>query len=232
MEFQMAPAASPPPTAAFLYSYELSQPAAFDAGYKEHLEWHRSKNDHLTWYGWKVVAGSRVGAFIDGTFGSTFSDIDRRPDLAGDAKHFERYVAPYGKPLTYEVFASLAVASTAFPLESHDPSAMVDVYYVQMRPDQATAFEQTLASLKIRSSNARPLSWYRGLGGMELPSYVLMVPRASWSELELRDMSFPAWLAGLYNGTSDDGAKLTSVITKVRSETWSYRADLSSFPKD
>ena len=157
------------PTAAFLYSYELSKPTEFETGYKAHLEWHRANRDHLVWYGWKVVSGSRVGAFVDGTFGAPFEAIDRRPDLAGDAAHFAEYVSPYGRPLDYEVFVLMPAASTSFSLEDRQPSAMLDVYYVQVRPEAATAFEQRLAAQATRNL-AMPLTWYRALAGTALPS--------------------------------------------------------------
>src|SRR5690606_30554833 len=54
-----------------LFSYEpyAGRRASFDEGYRSHLEWHRANRDSLPWYGWDVVAGRRLGQFVDGTFG-------------------------------------------------------------------------------------------------------------------------------------------------------------------
>ena len=224
----------PAPTAGFLYSYELTDPTKFEAGYKDHLEWHKTKRDHLVWYGWRVVAGSRVGAFVDGTFGAPFDAIDRRPDLKGDAAHFAEHVGPYGKPIDYEVFALMPAASTNFSLEQREPSAMLDVYYIEPRADAADEFELTLTALAARGRGrgTKALTWYRGLVGTELPLYLLLVPRSNWADLSNRKGAFPNWIAAQYGGSPADGTKLGLAIAKVRSEVWLYRADLSYFPEE
>src|SRR5262245_26478824 len=77
-------------TQAYLFAYDVDRgrQAEFVAGYQEHLRWHVDHRDHLAWYGWFVANGPRAGAFIDGAFGVTLEEWDRRPALADDARHF------------------------------------------------------------------------------------------------------------------------------------------------
>src|SRR3712207_695819 len=68
----------------------------FEEGYKRHLEWHRRNHDPWAWYGWQVVAGSRLGYFIDGTFGHRWEDFGAPVGPAEDAADNALNVAPYG----------------------------------------------------------------------------------------------------------------------------------------
>src|SRR5690606_41282554 len=71
--------------AGMMFSYEAhaGERAKFDEGYRSHLEWHRTNRDPLPWYGWDVIAGRRLGQFVDGTFGIAFEALDRRAVPAG-----------------------------------------------------------------------------------------------------------------------------------------------------
>src|SRR5262245_54781721 len=83
-------------TNAYIFAYDVDrgrQPE-FTAAYQEHLRWHADHHDHLAWYGWFVTNGPRAGLFIDGTFGISLDEWDRRPALAEDGRHFAETVAP------------------------------------------------------------------------------------------------------------------------------------------
>src|SRR5690606_1970520 len=86
--------------AGMLYSYEPhpGERAGFDEGYRSHLEWHKANRDPLPWYGWDVIAGRRLGQFVDGTFGFAFEALDRRVDPAGDAADASRTFAGRARP--------------------------------------------------------------------------------------------------------------------------------------
>lgn len=218
------------PTAAFLYAYNLKDGARadFENGYRQHLDWHAGKNDHLVWYAWNVVSGPNVGMFIDGTFGATLADIDARPDLAGDGADFAKTSAPYADAAWYASYRHLPEASTASTLEDRQPSAVLDAYYVDVKPSSTAAFEQALARIAAEAEGAG-VAWYRaGLGG-SLTTYLALAPRGNWAELEGYDS-----LRGLFARTGGGDAKAigraVGLVETVRSEIWSYRSDLSYFP--
>lgn len=215
--------------AALLYAYEIDrgEGEAFEAGYKAHLDWHRGRNDRLVWYGWYVVAGARVGAFVDGTFGADFADVDARPALKEDGAHFTEHVAPYASPTRYAVYELWGGPSTAPTLEDRDPSRYLDAYFLEVAPAEAAAFEKRLASLP--KSNA-PLAWYRAGPGAPAPGYMLLAPRRDWASFAGRGVSFGDLIRAAYNADEADVAALARSIGKIDSEIWAYRPDLSYIP--
>ena len=152
--------------AALLFAYRISDAQKFDAAYREHLGWHRDHHDHLTWYGWYVVMGARTGMFIDGTFGSDFAAIDRRPDPKGDAEHFLSGAAHHSTAIVYNAWALWPAPSTGFSLEDQQPTPFVDAMFVTPKPGEAQAFEPALAgaSHNVDRPGLR-WTWYRAAGG-------------------------------------------------------------------
>lgn len=221
--------------AALLFSYEIDRGRAgdFEAGYNAHLGWHAEHEDHLVWYGWYVISGARVGAFVDGAFGDAFEAIDRRPALAEDGKHFAEYVAPFARPLVYSVHELWATPSTAFTLEDRQPTLFLDVYTVKVAPGDVADFERALVALSQgRADDAAPITWYRASLGTGLPSYLAMVPRRSWAELGERSAGFEGALRHAYAAKAGDIENVTRSIEALDSEAWAYRRDLSYFPND
>lgn len=218
-------------SAALLFAYRISDGEKFDAAYREHLGWHREHKDHLTWYGWYVIAGSRTGMFVDGTFGSDFAAIDRRPDPKADAEHFLSGAAHYSTAVRYNAWSLWPGPSTDFSLEDQRPSTMLDALQVIPRPGQARALEKAL--MTAASSRKTPRlrwTWYRAAAGDRMPSYLVLVPRQNWDELSARPRSLGALAAAAYQLPDADADRIDSLVDEVDAETWRYRVDLSLFP--
>lgn len=81
-----------------LYSYAIKDKPSFEEGYRCHLIWHAAQKDQLVWYAWTIDSGPREGAFVDGTFGATFAQLDAHPDAKGDGADFVRDVSPFVPP--------------------------------------------------------------------------------------------------------------------------------------
>lgn len=226
-----AQGAARPATAAQLYSYEV-EAERFDPAYRAHLDWHRAAKDHLVWYGWTVAGGASPGRFVDGTFGSSLADIDRRPNPAEDGKHFATNVAAYAKPLATTTWQLWPEVSTAFLLEDRTPSAMVDVLTVEVLPGASARFEAALHALADRRGQDAKLgwTWYRAQVGQRLPSYLVMIPRRNWADLEGRGQSISAIAGAALGVAPSDAAALDAMVERISSEVWRYRADLSYFP--
>lgn len=220
--------------AALLFSYEVDRGrgSEFEAGYKAHLKWHADHDDHLPWYGWYVISGERVGAFVDGTFGETFEAIDRRPALAEDGAHFAEYVAPYARPLVYSVYELWPAPSTASALEDRKPTPFVDVYKIEVAHGDAQAFERRLAAVSKQRGDGAAVTWYRAMLGAATPSYLVMAPRRSWAELAARGGGFDGLLSAAYDADAGDLERLARMITAIDGESWVYRRDLSYFPDE
>lgn len=153
---------------AHLYAYRVHDRPAFEAGYRKHLEWHARKGDRLAWFAWYVTQGERVGAFIDGTFGTTPEALAARPDQAGDAADFRANAAPFAKAIGDEGWELWRAASSATPLEDRKPDQRVRA--VAFAVEDVARFEAEV--------RARPLaraSWYRALQPGPA-AYLLLLP--------------------------------------------------------
>ena len=227
-------AAERAPTAALLFSYRISEPAQFNAAYADHLEWHRRQRDHLIWYGWYVVAGDRTGMFLDGTFGSAFEAIDRRPNLREDAEHFANGAALHSQPVQYGAWESWPGASTTFSLEDRAPTPFVEALRLVVEPSRSEEFEALLSRLAARPRPGRALAWawYRNTVGQADNTYLVLIPRRSWAELALRPRSLAAMAASAYGSPAREAARLAGFVRSLDSELWAYRSDLSYFPAE
>lgn len=220
--------------AAFLFAYQPTDQAAFDAGYRTHLDWHRNHRDPLVWYGWYVVNGEHTGTFVDGTFGLSFSAYDNRIAPADDAADFGRTTAPHGKTRYRGVFRLQRDLSTSFLLEDRSPSRQVDVLAYRLFPGRSAQFEGMLAELVDRASGSPAITVYRQLSGAELPLYLVMLPRDGFAAFG-RENSFSS-IEDLINVRVDASSRsklletLSHCVRTVHAETWRYREDLSYFP--
>lgn len=194
---------------AHLYAYQLSDRAAFEAGYREHLGWHARAGDTLVWYAWYVTAGNRVGAFVDGTFGTTPEALAARSDPKGDAAHFAATAGPYARSMGDEGWELWREASSVTPLENHNPGARI----------QATVFVVSDASAFEEAIRARPLlgaSWYRGRKNATA-SYLLLTA-AGDDRVRALDQLFPA------------AHPARALATTKRAEIWRYAPRMTLFP--
>lgn len=217
-------------TAAQVYSYSLKDESQFEEGYRRHLEWHAQQNDQLVWYAWTIDSGPRKGVFVDGTFGTTFSGLDARPNLAGDGADYRRNVAPFVTALDVEAWTLWPLPSTAQPLEHREPGASLDVFILRVDPANTLAFEAGLERLAKTKRNVSKLTWYRIVRGPELPSYVLLLTRNSLAEIETAGPTLLEMLTKAYASTPAQASEVLRYVHSVRSETWSYEPRLALIP--
>src|SRR5678815_1889883 len=50
----------------------------YEEGRKKHMMWHHKQKDAWSWYTWEIVTGENTGAYVIGTFGHNWSDLDGR----------------------------------------------------------------------------------------------------------------------------------------------------------
>lgn len=151
------------------------QAEAFDAGYERHIEWHRASRDPWTWYGWSFVLGSRLGQFMDGSFGHSAADFDRPVNPAGDRADNVANVLPYGDFVSHGVYRRLENASRGATLP--DTSAYLVLSTYRVEPGQEAAFEKAIAE-----QHGSRATWYRLVVGGAGPTYLRMQGAAGWEE--------------------------------------------------
>ena len=210
---------------AILYAYRphAGQRAQFDAGYRDHLEWHRAKADSLPWYGWDVIVGRRTGEFIDGTFGIRFRALDERVDPAGDAAHAAASFAPHAAATARWMVRLRRELSTSSSLEDRTPSAMLHVVTYRMPPAVRAAFEAVLGSVRARDGLA-PYAVYESVVGTSDVEYMLLVEGAGFGAFDdvARDPSV---------AIADALAQREVLDVRVETELWALRRDLTLLPE-
>ncbi|KGQ18085.1 hypothetical protein LF41_1439 [Lysobacter dokdonensis DS-58] len=225
--------------AAHLFGY-LPKPgmdAQFDAGYRKHLEWHRTHDDPLVWYGWYVTHGPRMGMFIDGTFGAPFAAFDNRVAPSDDGKDADRTFLPYGEPTYRAVYRVRRDLSAGTPLEQWRPTKLVQVYTYEVRLGRSERFEKIVKRMRAALDTAKHKSsftWYEGVGGTASPGYMLMVSREGWSAFD----EGPGGLEGVLASVEDTTVRqqlldgFAGTVDEVQAEIWSYRSDMSLIPSN
>lgn len=148
--------------------------ATFEAGYRRHLDLHRRNGDPWTWHGWTVVTGDRTGAFVNGTFGHSWAELDATPRLREDAVDNALNVLP---------FATIGLDTHLVRLPQHsrgeEEAALRSPFLTLLRvrlADEEGAFWAAVAE----SLGPRPRQSYRVAGG-PTGSLLLALPHDSWT---------------------------------------------------
>ncbi|SKB44648.1 hypothetical protein [Sphingopyxis flava] len=213
------------------YSYRVADRAAFEAGYRAHLGWHARNGDPLIWYAWTVQTGPRRGLFVDATAGTSFSALDRRVKPAEDGADFRRTAASHAVAVDVETWELWAGVSTATPLEDKRPSAIVDVFRIDVAPGDTAAFERAMTALATpRGQAGVQLSWYRRLRGGDGPAYFAMLARENWAGLGAAGGTFAAMLARAYGASEGEVDKVLGEVSGLSVESWTYEPRLSLIP--
>jgi hypothetical protein len=222
-----------PESIAFLFAYtpHEGQGTLFDEGYRRHLEWHRSRQDPLVWYGWYVVTGPRAGMFVDGTFGAPFAAIDARVEPGADAADFVQTTGPHGSIEYRTAYVLRRDLSISTPLEDRQPPGSQQVYRYRVQPGMVAAFEAGMVRLSERLGNGEA-DWtcYEAIDGDRLPGYLIVVPRDGFSNYAAARGDL---LSHARRHLTDDETlrqEFEAAISSLDSETWRYRPDLSYLP--
>jgi heme-degrading monooxygenase HmoA len=217
-------------TVANFYYYRI-QPGAtekFEAGYRQHLGWHRDHHDPLPWFGWMIEGGEHNGQFVDATLGVHFAALDKRVDVAGDGANFRNMVSPFVTPQPGAMFVLLKDLSTATPLEDRKPASTMQVTRFHVRPGHEAQFESAMAVAreKLAAMRLAPAhTCYRIVVGGTQTEYLLMVSRANLASYDDFRADLDMLLSG--NKALHDFA---DAVEGATSETWTYRPDLSNLP--
>ncbi|UGQ48276.1 hypothetical protein [Massilia endophytica] len=190
------------------------QNAEFEKGYERHLEWHRKAQDTWTWYGWSFVLGSRLGQFMDGTFGHAMANFDAAVQPAADSADNALNVTPHADFLSHGIYKRLDSVSAGAPLPDTSPFLAMSTYEIE--PGQQVAFEEALGEQWRKAGAGKRYTWYRLQIGGQAPQYVLMRAAASFgAAAELPEVAPPA-----------------RMVRNVRTELLRYRENLSYRPRN
>ncbi len=176
---------------------------AFEAGYRRHLEWHRSHKDPWTWHAWTILTGERLGLFVDATIDRTPEEIDAPVAPAEDSADNDRNVAPFGRFARSSLYRLRADLGSLPTSGINSPYATMAT--VRVAPGAKEAFESALKKNRVAAIVFELTS------GGAAPSYLVVKPAQTFS-------SAVTW--------QPDFAHVDSVVV----EALRYRPDLTYVP--
>ena len=204
----------------------------WEAAYKKHVDWHRSKNDTWSWPVWEIVSGERTGQYVIGTFGHPWKDMDRGEFGAADRADAIANEGPHVEAFTVELWRNLPELSR--PPEG--PPALAVANYSHL--NQGMQGEYMEAIRKIHDAISKAEDWgggyFRGIvvASGEDPTVVRWAARSTWGDFQPGETSFMEMMEKAYG--RQETASIMDTINRSthcrRSEVWARRPDLSSGP--
>ncbi|HMK73604.1 MAG TPA: hypothetical protein VK454_09705 [Myxococcaceae bacterium] len=236
-----AMAQQPPGPVAQIVFQEVKSGATkqYEAGRKKHMAWHKSQKDTWTWYVWEVITGQDTGSYIVGTFGHAWKDFDGREKFEqADIADLSVNVGPSVSHDVDRVYIERADMSLSPSTASSTPAPMVSVTAFSLRPEGVNDFIDAVKKINegIKKTNyPQPGAsrWYQLINGGEVPLYVLVGDRATWSAFQPNDKSLDAMMEEAY-GKEQGAAILAAGRKAIKSQVTSaskYRPDLSYIPE-
>lgn len=214
----------------FAYRAQPGQQTQMEAGYRQHLQWHRQHRDPLVWYGWMVSDGPRMGMFVDGSFGAPFAAFDQRVDPQGDGADAQQHFSPHAEPVFRASYRLRRDLSSAFPLEQWAPTPRMEVTRYVVTPGQRARFEQAVRAANQALPSAAAHTWYESVSGAE-SGYLLLIARQGWADYDAPADHLDALLARSRDPQATRlRGELADLVQATQTETWEYRSDLSLIP--
>ncbi len=207
----------------------------FEKGYRAHNDWHRA-NDAWPWETWQILVGENVGSYVIRTGGHQWEDFDANAEvLAAGGSDFGKNVIHAVESIRSRIVNYLPEASS-WPEDLRHP-AFVTVLEYRVRYDAAAGFVQAIQEinqgLKRSTGPARPAAWLEVIrGGQEEPTFVLVFPHQSWSDMKTPAQPFWARVEEVFGPEETERfrAIYRKAIVSRRSLILAYRPDLSSVP--
>lgn len=209
----------------------------FEAGYKRHLDWHRRNSDPWAWPAWEILTGDRAGAYLEGTFGHSWSGFDRRVKPADDAADHKVNVDPTLSRHVRNILVRKAAFSRGKPLEERRPPPFLLAVSHEIKPGAEKDFEAMLAGFRQAAEQSgwhESFAWYALVDGGALPAYLLVIPIKDFGALAPSERSVPQVL-GTQESRANRDRHLTAYresVLSVRSELLRFRSDLSYMPPE
>jgi hypothetical protein len=209
--------------------------AQWEAARKEHFAFHAAQKDPWNIYTWQILTGERTGAYMLASPGHNWKDFEARDAFNKvDAPNIQKTVGPYTAETTmaYYVFRDDLSLTKVPPA----PAKMRTTTYYTVIPEHVNDFIDAVKKINaaIQKTNypAKPSRWYALANGGESPTFVQIIDRASWADMEPPEKKLDDALKEAYGETGPQVLKqLRLSCRRVLTELSVYRPDLSYIPK-
>jgi hypothetical protein len=208
--------------------------AQWEAGRKQHSAFHAAQKDSWPVFVWEIRTGENSGSYLSVEPGHHWSDFDAHEAfLKIDAPDVAKNLVPTAASMSIRYYVFREDLSLGKPPAT--PAKMRTTTYYTVIPEHTTDFvgavKKINAAVQKDNGTLRPSRVYQLVNGGEVPTFVLITDRASWSDMEPQK-STEALLKDAYG---DSGPQVLEQLrrscSKIVTELSVYRPDLSYIPK-
>lgn len=209
--------------------------AQWEAGRKAHSAFHAAQKDTWSIFVWQYITGEHAGSYVMASPGHNWKDFDPREAFNKlDGPDVEKNMAPYaaGGGTAYYVYRD-DLSLTKPPAT---PAKMRTTTTYQLIPEHVNDFIDAVKKISaaIQKTNypVKPSRWYQLANGGDVPTFILVSDRASWSNMEPPEKKLEDALKEAYG---DSGPQVLDQLRRschrIVTEMSVFRADLSYMPK-
>ena len=208
----------------------------YEDGRKQKAAWHKQQSDKTPLYVWEIRSGDNTGTYVVGQLGRHWSDFDK-PSVpeAADLEEYNKVIGAYVQSLVARYYEFLPKISN--PGNANGPSKFAEIITFEVRSGHGDEFRSAIDRVSDAAQKTKwsvNYEWYVLANGGRNGTYVLVLPRASWSDFEEKPDTkpFEEMLKDAFGRAEADSIlkRLDSSIETERSEIIEFRSDLSYIP--
>ncbi len=212
----------------------MTDSAAFENGFKQHMAWRKEQGDPWTWNTWQLIRGERLGLYLTSSPNHQWADFDNEPlgDAAGG--HYMTTAGQYVE--SFGATNSITLRQwSQFPKEPLKAGTLAAVYVLSLKPDKAEQFQDAIRRFHESVTKAgwdTPYIWIATAYGGP-PDIALVLPRPNWASMS-PDAKSPEKVVEEAFGpiaSRELFRQISGAIAAERIEVWLYRPDLSYAPE-
>jgi hypothetical protein len=207
----------------------------YEAARKKHMGFHKAQKDAWNWHTWQVVSGDNNGAYVTGSFGHSWKDLDERAAFdKADVADIATSVAPTLAHSSLIYYVERADLSLSPMVAGSSPSPLLQITFYLLKPDAVNDFIDSVKKVndgikKTNYAQAGPSRWFQLVNGGEGPLFVLVGDRADWASFQGNPKLLDAMMEEAYG--KEAGAAILATLRKsfrtIHSSANQYRPDLS-----
>ena len=207
----------------------------YEAARAKHMGWHKSQKDAWSWYVWEVVSGDNTGAYVTGSFGHAWKDLDGREKFEkADMADVAASIGPTVAHSAVSYWTERAEMSLSPSTHGSSPAPMIAITTYHLNPDSVNDFVEAVKKVNegIKKTNYAvpgPSRWYQLVNGGEVPTFVLVGDRANWAAFQPNEKTLDVMMGEAYG--KDPGAAILATLRKtfrsLQTSIYQYRPDLS-----
>jgi hypothetical protein len=207
----------------------------WEAGRKQHSAFHAAQKDTWSVLVWQILTGERTGSYMMASPGLKWKDLDGRDafmklDVPDVAKTMGSSTA--NSTTSYYVFRDDLSLTKVPTTPAHMRTTTVYTLYPEHMNDFIASVKKINAGIQKSNYPVKPSRWYALANGGAAPTFVQVVDRASWADMEPPEKKLDEALKEAYG---EDGPKMLEDLRhsckSIATEMSLFRPDLSYIPK-